>query len=225
MRRRLPSNPPRAGTAGLEADVVLVAIGRRPYTDGLGLAEAGVVLDRGRVVDRRALPDQRSRASSPSATSCAARCSPTRPRTRASPGGNPRRQGRAREYEVIPGVVYTYPEIASVGRTEDELKEAGIAYAVGKFPFTANGRARAMRHSDGFVKVLADANTDRVLGVHIIGPRRRADRRSRRLDGIRRLIRGPRPHLPRPPHAVRSREGSGDGRGEARHPHLRRVFA
>ncbi len=72
-------------------------------------------------------------------------------------------------YGVIPGVVYTSPEMASVGRTEEELKAAGIAYAVGKFPFTANGRARAMRHTDGFVKVLADAASDRVLGVHIVG--------------------------------------------------------
>jgi dihydrolipoamide dehydrogenase len=72
-------------------------------------------------------------------------------------------------YEVIPGVVYTYPEIASVGLTEEELKAKGIAYKSGKFPFTANGRARAMRHTDGFVKVLADAATDRVLGVHILG--------------------------------------------------------
>jgi len=72
-------------------------------------------------------------------------------------------------YDVIPGVVYTMPEVASVGKTEEELKAAGIAYTIGKFPFTANGRARAMRASDGFVKVLADAQTDRVLGVHIIG--------------------------------------------------------
>jgi dihydrolipoamide dehydrogenase len=72
-------------------------------------------------------------------------------------------------YEVIPGVVYTYPEIAAVGRTEEELKSAGITYKVGKFPFTANGRARANRTTEGFVKVLADAATDRVLGVHIVG--------------------------------------------------------
>jgi dihydrolipoamide dehydrogenase len=71
-------------------------------------------------------------------------------------------------YDVIPGVVYTMPEVASVGKTEEELKAAGIVYSVGKFPFTANGRARAMRKSDGLVKVLADASTDRVLGVHII---------------------------------------------------------
>ena len=72
-------------------------------------------------------------------------------------------------YGVIPGVVYTMPEVAAVGRTEEELKAADIKYSVGKFPFTANGRARAMRHTEGFVKVLADAETDRVLGVHIIG--------------------------------------------------------
>ena len=72
-------------------------------------------------------------------------------------------------YDVIPGVVYTSPEVAVVGKTEEDLKAAGIAYAVGKFPFTANGRARAMRHTEGFVKILADATTDRVLGVHIVG--------------------------------------------------------
>ena len=72
-------------------------------------------------------------------------------------------------YDVIPGVVYTFPEIASVGKTEEELKEAGVAYNAGKFPFTANGRAKANHQTDGFVKILADAKTDRVLGVHIVG--------------------------------------------------------
>jgi dihydrolipoamide dehydrogenase len=74
-------------------------------------------------------------------------------------------------YDAIPGVVYTWPEVASVGRTEDELKEAGVAYKKGTFPFQANGRAKAMGHTDGFVKILADAKTDRVLGAHIVGPR------------------------------------------------------
>ena len=73
-------------------------------------------------------------------------------------------------YDVIPGVIYTAPEVASVGKTEEELKAAGIAYKTGKFPFTANGRAKVNRTTDGFVKVLADATTDRILGVHIIGP-------------------------------------------------------
>jgi len=73
-------------------------------------------------------------------------------------------------YDAIPGVIYTHPEVASVGQTEEQLKQAGVAYKVGKFPFSANGRARAMNETDGFAKVLADKVTDRVLGVHIIGP-------------------------------------------------------
>ena len=73
-------------------------------------------------------------------------------------------------YDVIPNVVYTYPELASVGKSEEELKEAGVTYNVGKFPFTANGRAKVNLETDGFVKILADAKTDRVLGVHILGP-------------------------------------------------------
>jgi dihydrolipoamide dehydrogenase len=74
------------------------------------------------------------------------------------------------DYNLIPGVVYTWPEVANVGQTEEQLKEAGTAYKVGKFPFMANGRARAMNAMDGFVKIIADAKTDRVLGCHIIGP-------------------------------------------------------
>jgi dihydrolipoamide dehydrogenase len=73
-------------------------------------------------------------------------------------------------YDVIPGVVYTWPEVASIGKTEEGLKQEGVAYNVGKFPFTANGRARAMGETDGFVKILADKRTDRILGAHIIGP-------------------------------------------------------
>ena len=73
-------------------------------------------------------------------------------------------------YDVIPGIVYTWPEVASLGRTEEALKDAGVEYRVGKFPFTANGRARAMGSTEGFVKILADARTDRILGAHIIGP-------------------------------------------------------
>jgi dihydrolipoamide dehydrogenase len=73
-------------------------------------------------------------------------------------------------YGIIPSVVYTYPEVASVGKTEDELKDAGVAYRSGSFPFMANGRAKANQTTDGFVKVLADAKTDQVLGVHILGP-------------------------------------------------------
>ena len=72
-------------------------------------------------------------------------------------------------YDVIPNVIYTFPEVASIGKTEEELKEAGIAYNVGKFPFTANGRAKVNQQTEGFVKILADGRTDRVLGVHIVG--------------------------------------------------------
>ena len=150
---------------------MLVAIGRVPYTDGLGLEEVGVAQDnRGRVVDRRAFRDQR-------AGHLRHRRRDRRADARAQGRGrrhrgrrDPRRPGRPRELRRrFPNVVYTFPEIASVGKTEEELKEAGIAYKVGKFPFTANGRAKANQQTDGFVKILADAKTDRVLGVHIVG--------------------------------------------------------
>ena len=98
-------------------------------------------------------------------------------------------------YGAIPAVVYTNPEIASVGKTEDELKAEGIDYKVGKFPFTANGRAKAMLATQGFVKILADVETDRVLGAHIIGKNAvRDDRGADGADGVRRLGRRPRPH-------------------------------
>ena len=77
-------------------------------------------------------------------------------------------------YDVIPNVIYTFPEVATVGKSEEDLKAAGVDYKVGKFPFTANGRAKVNKTTDGFVKILADAKTDRILGVHIIGARRRA---------------------------------------------------
>ena len=125
-------------------------------------------------------------------------------------------------YGVIPSVVYTFPEVASVGRTEEELKAAGIAYKVGKFPFTANGRARANRTTEGFVKILADATTDRVLGAHIIGAGA-----GEMIDEAAVLMEfggssediGP--HLPRPSDDVRSGEGGGDGRRGPRHPYVR----
>ena len=161
---------PKAGGAAetLNADIVLIATGRRPYTDGLGFETVGVTLDRGRV--------------------------PVNEHWQAAPGiyaigdviAGPMLAHKAEDegvavaeviagqhghvnYDVIPNVVYTEPEVASVGKTEEELKAAGIAYKVGKFPMMANGRARAMNATEGFVKFLADATTDRVLGVHIIG--------------------------------------------------------
>ena len=153
----------------LSGDVVLVATGRRPYTDGLGLEEAGVALERGRVVI-----DGHFQTNVPGIYALGDVVRGPMLAHKAEDEGVAVAEilaGKAGHvnYEVIPGVVYTMPEVASVGRTEEELKAAGVAYNVGKFPFTANGRARAMRHMEGFVKVLADATTDRVLGVHIIG--------------------------------------------------------
>jgi dihydrolipoamide dehydrogenase len=153
----------------IDADVVLVAIGRRPYTEGLGLEGAGVALDRGRVVI-----DHHFQSSVPGIYALGDVVRGPMLAHKAEDEGVAVAEilaGKAGHvnYDVIPGVVYTAPEVASVGKTEEELKEAGVAYKVGKFPFTANGRARAMRKNDGFVKVLADANTDRVLGAHIIG--------------------------------------------------------
>jgi len=155
----------------IEADVVLVAIGRVPYTDGLGLDAAGVKRDnRGRViVDPHfqtniagiyAIGDV---IAGPMLAHKAEEEGVALAEILAGQAGHV-------NYEVIPNVVYTYPEIASVGKTEEELKAAGIAYQVGKFPFTANARARANLMTEGFVKILADAKTDRVLGVHILGP-------------------------------------------------------
>lgn len=154
----------------LEADVVLVAIGRRPYTDGLGLDEIGVKRDgRGRVITDahfrtnidgiRAVGDCREGAmlahkAEDEAVACIELVA-----------------GRAGHvnYDAIPAVVYTAPEVASVGKTEEDLKGANVAYKIGKFPFTANARAKTIAATDGFAKLLADARTDRVLGVHIMG--------------------------------------------------------
>jgi dihydrolipoamide dehydrogenase len=162
---------PVAGGAAttLAADVVLVATGRRPYTEGLGLEQAGVALDRGRVVI-----DDHFQTNVPGIFAIGDVVRGPMLAHKAEDEGMAVAEilaGKAGHvnYGVIPGVVYTMPEVAQVGKTEEELKAEGIAYSVGKFPFTANGRARAMRHSDGLVKVLADANTDRVLGVHILG--------------------------------------------------------
>ena len=164
---------PAAGGAQqtLETDVMLVSIGRVPYTAGLGLAEVSVRLDaKGRVVtdssfktsvagiwaigDCREGPMLAHKAED-EAVACAERIA-----------------GRAGHvnYDAIPAVVYTAPEVATVGKTEEDLKAAGVPYKVGKFPFTANARAKTIAATDGFAKVLADAATDRVLGVHILGP-------------------------------------------------------
>jgi dihydrolipoamide dehydrogenase len=154
----------------IEADIVLVSTGRVPFTDGLGLKEAGVALDeRGRVVTNAhyatnvagifAIGDV---IAGPMLAHKAEDEGVAVAELLAGQAGHV-------NYDVIPAVVYTMPEIASVGKSEEDLKAAGVAYNAGKFPFTANGRAKANQQTDGFVKILADAKTDRVLGVHIVG--------------------------------------------------------
>ena len=149
---------------------MLVSTGRVPYTEGLGLKEAGVKLDeRGRVV-----ADHYFATNVPGIWAIGDVIAGPMLAHKAEDEGVAVAEilvGQAGHvnYDAIPGVVYTMPEIASVGKTEEELKAAGIAYNAGKFPFTANGRAKANQQTEGFVKILADAKTDRVLGVHIIG--------------------------------------------------------
>ena len=162
---------PVAGGAAetVEADAVLVAIGRVPYTEGLGLEAAGVNRDnRGRVV-----VDRHFASSVPGIYAIGDVIAGPMLAHKAEDEGVAVAEilaGQAGHvnYDVIPNVVYTYPEIASVGKSEEELKEGGIAYRAGKFPFTANPRARVNLTPEGFVKILADAGTDRVLGVHIV---------------------------------------------------------
>lgn len=154
----------------LEADVVLVATGRRPYTDGLGLKEAGVELDeRGRVKTDGHLRTNVAGIYAIGDVVVGPMLAHKAEDEGVAVAEMIAGQAGHVNYDVIPGVVYTSPEVASVGKTEDELKKAGIDYKAGKFPFSANGRARAALHTDGFVKVLADKATDRVLGVHILG--------------------------------------------------------
>jgi dihydrolipoamide dehydrogenase len=157
--------------ATIEADVVLVAIGRVPFTRGLGLEGAGVKTDeRGRVVI-----DDHFQTSVDGIYAIGDVVRGAMLAHKAEEEGVALAEllaGQAGHvnYGIIPGVVYTYPEVASIGKTEDELKDAGTGYKVGNFPFMANGRAKANKTTDGFVKVLADAKTDQVLGVHIVGP-------------------------------------------------------
>ncbi len=155
----------------IETDILLVAIGRVPYTAGLGLEEAGVALDRrGRVVT-----DNHYRTNVPGVWAIGD--------VREGPMLAHKAEDEAVavaeiiagkaghvNYDAIPSVVYTAPEVASVGKTEEELKAAGIAYKIGKFPFTANARAKTIAATEGLVKIIADAATDKVLGCHIVGP-------------------------------------------------------
>ncbi|MCV9997922.1 dihydrolipoyl dehydrogenase [Pararhizobium sp. YC-54] len=163
--------PVKGGDAStIDADVVLIATGRKPFTEGLGLAKAGVVMDtRGRVEINNhfqtSIPGIYAIGDVVRGPMLAHKAEDEGVAVAEIIAG----QAGHVNYDVIPSVVYTQPEVASVGKTEEELKAAGIAYKVGKFPFTANGRARAMLATDGFVKILADKDTDRVLGGHIVG--------------------------------------------------------
>jgi dihydrolipoamide dehydrogenase len=155
----------------LRADVVLLAIGRRPYVEALGLDAIGVALDeRGRVKT-----DAHFATNVPGIYAIGDAITGAMLAHKAEDEGYALAEMLVGQkphinYDAIPGVVYTWPEVAAVGATEEALKAAGVAYKVGKFPFMANGRARAMGATDGFVKILADKATDKVLGAHIIGP-------------------------------------------------------
>jgi dihydrolipoamide dehydrogenase len=154
----------------LDCDVVLVAVGRIPNTEGLGLADVGVKTDnRGRIV-----VDEKFTTNVPGIYAIGDVIKGPMLAHKAEEEGIALAEILAGQsghvnYVVIPSVIYTAPEVASVGKTEEELKEAGVDYKVGKFPFTANGRAKVNRTTEGFVKILAEADTDRMLGVHIIG--------------------------------------------------------
>ncbi|GJL92179.1 dihydrolipoyl dehydrogenase [Hyphococcus sp.] len=166
----LTVEPAKGGASEtIDCDAVLVAIGRRPHTDGLGLETVGVKKDKRGFIETEhfktnvagvwAIGDcitgpMLAHKAEDDGTACIELIA-----------------GKAGHvnYDTVPGVVYTYPEVASVGKTEEQLKEAGVDYKIGKFPFMANSRAKTNHETDGFVKILADAKTDKVLGVHIIG--------------------------------------------------------
>jgi dihydrolipoamide dehydrogenase len=162
---------PAAGgaTEAIEADVALIAIGRIPYTEGLGLDYVGVKMERGRVlIDADFKTNINSIYAIGDVVAGPMLAHKAEDEAVAVAEIIAGQAGHV-NYDAIPNVIYTFPEVASVGKTEEELKAAGVAYNTGKFPFTANGRAKVNHTTDGFVKILAHAKTDRVLGVHIIG--------------------------------------------------------
>lgn len=161
-----------AGEQQLVCDRVLVAVGRKPLTDGLGLAETGIALDE----TGRLIVDENFQTTAAGIHAIGDLIAGPMLAHKASEEGvvfAERLHGELSrvEYEYLPGVCYTWPEAAAVGKTEEELQQAGIDYAVGRFNFMANGRARCMDETDGFVKILADKGNGRILGVHIVGPR------------------------------------------------------
>lgn len=158
-------------TQTIEGDRVLVATGRRPNTDGLGADEVGLQRDRRGFVQ----VDAHYRTNVPGIWAIGDVIPGPMLAHKAEEDGVVAAERMAGQkshvdYNLVPGVVYTWPEVAGVGKTEEQLKEAGVDYKVGKFPFMANSRARAVGDTDGVVKVLADKRTDKVLGVHILGP-------------------------------------------------------
>jgi len=168
----LTLEPAKGGDAEtLNADVVLLAIGRRPYTEGLGLEKAGVAFDdKGRI-----RTDTHFRTNVDGVYAIGDVIAGPMLAHKASEEGVALMEMLAGQaghvnYDTVPGIVYTWPEVATVGKTEEQLKAENVEYKVGKFPFSANSRGRTTGESDGFVKLLADAKTDRLLGAHIIGP-------------------------------------------------------
>ena len=159
------------GAEQLEADYLLVAVGRRAYTQGMGFEQNGILMERGVIkVDRRyhtGVANIYAVGDAIGGRMLAHKAEEEGVAAVEFIAGN---HGHV-NYDAVANIVYTWPEIASVGASEEELREKGVAYKVGKFPWIANGRARAMGEADGFVKVLADAETDRLLGIHILGPR------------------------------------------------------
>jgi len=156
----------------LKGDYVLMAVGRKPYTEGLNLEKAGVKLDaRGRVEVDAHLKTSADNIYAIGDVVVGAMLAHKAEEEGVFVAEQLAGQKPHIDYNLIPGVVYTWPEVAAVGQTEEQLKEKGIKYKVGSFPFKASGRARASMDTDGFVKVLADETTDEILGVHMIGPR------------------------------------------------------
>jgi dihydrolipoamide dehydrogenase len=163
---------PVAGGAAetLQADYVLLAIGRRPYTKGLGLEKVGIEVDkRGFIANDHGKTSAAGVWVIGDVTTGPMLAHKAEEEAVACIECIAGKAGHV-NYGIIPSVVYTAPEVAWVGKTEEQLKEAGVAYKVGKFPFSANSRAKINHETEGFVKVLADAKTDRILGVHMLGP-------------------------------------------------------
>jgi dihydrolipoamide dehydrogenase len=159
------------GAEPLEADYLLVAVGRRSYTRGMGFEEAGIRLERGVIqVDERYHTGVAGIYAIGDAIGGRMLAHKAEEEGVAAVENIAGKHGHV-NYAAVANVVYTWPEIASVGLTEEEAREQGIEYRAGKFPWMANGRARAMGETDGFVKILADARTDRLVGIHILGPR------------------------------------------------------